>query len=218
MMVDDALKILKKAWLAAPRTPLGETPSGKHRGAIVTCPACRLPILMTRPGSVEHLDHHRALAAEQPLRFWREMAPLTHWLPIPMRASAASKVVVGGADDAKAARPLTPHEAARVSAQEEWATMSALAPLALSRGARGQVGKAVRFVREQAYLLRLAGVRLYSVHWSVPFCIIHEDDWHEIHALTRSDDFEEVARALYRERANVFLRDVTARPDGILAH
>lgn len=218
MKLNEAMKMLKQAWLEAPRTSLGDTPDGRHRGAIVTCPACRLPILMAQPGSVDHLAHHAALAKEQPLRFWREVAPLTHWLPVPYRPGGVRNVMVGGADDAKAFHPLTPHEGAGgVSAREDWASMAALSPLAVSAGARAQAAQAVDFLRTHEDILLLAGVRLEGSprrgYW-----LIHEDDWHELHGLARFDDFKAVARALYRHRANVRLRDATRCPEGIPTH
>lgn len=213
MKVQEAMAVLTRAWLDAPRMPLGTTPSGKDRGSIVTCPACRVPILMTRPGSVDHMQHHRTLAAQQPLRFFQEVAPLTHWLPIPRPAAGLKHVLVGLGE---ATRPLTCGEMEVQRAREEWRTMAALSPLAVSQGAKEQVRRAVAFVREHVQALRLGGTRL--VVGAAPFILMHEDDWHELHALTRFEDFEDVALTLYRHRANVFLRDATACPEGVPTH
>lgn len=82
MTTEEAMQKLAKAWLEAPRTPLGNTSSGGSRGDLVKCPACGHLILMTRPGATEHLQHHRELASVAPFRFWLDLAPITGMLPV----------------------------------------------------------------------------------------------------------------------------------------
>jgi hypothetical protein len=170
--IEEAMQMLAKAWLEAPRKSLGHTSDGRSRGDLVKCPACKHMILLTRPDATEHLTHHREVASRMPFRFWLDLAPITGLLP----------VALWGADFALA---------------KKGAESVAAAP-----GMRPAVIRAMEFIRDHRALLTRAGILQTKRSSSGgDFVLLPEEEWLALCSMSSQEDFGVVAVQHYTQQA-----------------